>query len=267
MNTLLFIAAVLCCICAFTSEAAVKEMEKKSVLLLDGITFPKIVPNPNRDVIVLVSLKSQFGDYGTDSMRSDYFNFAFRSQTEGDSDHVIFSQVIVNGGENKALATSIGVSDDFKHPQMFIYPAGASTPIEYPTDEPFHLDRLTQFAARHSSLQFQLPGTLKKFDEIAAEFMRAEPSRQAGLLQQAEEEAEGLVEAGQSETAAYYIKVMRRILDNGFEFISKEIKRQTRIANDASKLTKAGRRNIENHLNVLNHFKALIPTVTVRDEF
>ncbi len=60
---------------------------------------------------------------------------------------------------------------------------------------------------------------------------------------------------------------MKKILEHGDGHIKAEIKRQTRLVNDASKVTKAGRRSIENHLNVLNHFAATLPASTsVRDE-
>jgi hypothetical protein len=250
------------------SAAAKDNVDKKAVLLLDAITFPKIVPNSNHDVVVLVSQKSQFGDYGTDSMRTDYFNFAYKAQTQGDAaDHVIFAQVIVNGAENRNLADEIGVGDVFSQPKMFIYPAGSKTAIQYPEHEPFHLPTLTQFTGKHSSLQFQLPGTMKQFDEIAANFVRTDATRQAALIFQAESALEELVDAGEVEAGNYYVKVMHRIQDHGLDFIDKEIKRQTRLMNDASKLTKAGARNIQHHLNVLNHFKASVPAVPIRDEF
>ena len=265
-----FIITVFCVILYIgLTHGSSKSDEKRSVLLLDAMTFPKIVPNPNRDVVVLVSLKSQFGDYGTDSIRSDYFNFAHRAQTEGDSDHVIFSQVIVNGAENKALSLKIGVGEDFLHPMMFIYPAGSETAIQYPETEPFHVSSLMQFATRHSSLQFQLPGTMKKFDEIASLFVRTNDLEyQNILILQAERLMDELIEPGENETAGYYIKIMRKIEEHGVEFLLKEIKRQQRIMNDASRLTKAGRRLIQQRLNVLHHFQAsvnTIPTTTTTD--
>jgi hypothetical protein len=252
----------------YASVAAKESLEKKSVLLLDAITFPKIVPNSNHDVVVLVAQKSQFGDYGTDSMRTDFFDFAHKAQTQGDAaDHVIFAQVVVNGAENRNLAETIGVGEDFRQPKMFIYPAGAKTAIQYPENEPFQLPALTQFTAQHSSLQFQLPGTMKVFDDIAANFVRSDATRQAALLFQAESALEELVDVGEVEAANYYVKVMRRIKEHGLEFIDKEIKRQTRLMNDASKVTKAGYRQIQHHLNVLHHFKASVPAIPVRDEF
>lgn len=242
------------------------ENERKAVLLVDAITFPKIVPNPTRDVIVLVSQKSQLGDYGTDSIRNDYFSFSHKVQTQGEADHVLFAQLIVNGAENAKLAQEIGVGDNFVHPKLFIYPAGSNTAIQYPDDQPFHLNTLTQFARQHSSLQFQLPGTMKKFDELATQFLSTDEGRQKSLLIEAERALEDLTETAQVEAAHYYVKVMTKITENGVGYLKTEIKRLKKLMGDASRMTKAGRRNIENHLNVLNHFVASVPS-TVRDEF
>jgi hypothetical protein len=69
------------------------EFETKGVVLLDSITFPKVVPSKVATV-VLVANKAEIGDYATDSMRSDYFAFSYKAQTHGNSDDVLFTQVI-----------------------------------------------------------------------------------------------------------------------------------------------------------------------------
>ena len=100
---------LLCQILAWATVFAAapkKSDEKRSVLLLDDFTFSKIVPHSNADVVVLISQKKMFGDYGTDSLRTDYLNFAFKMQTEGKAEHVLFTQVIVNGPENRGIAPS-----------------------------------------------------------------------------------------------------------------------------------------------------------------
>jgi hypothetical protein len=266
MSIIVLTGILLLCLTLGASAPAKDTM--RSVLLLDAVTFPKIVPNANHDIIVLISSKEKFGDYATDSMRTDYFNFALQSQTQGEAaDHVIFAQIIVNGAENRKLAESIGIAEDFEHPDLFIFPAGSNAAIKHPRDEPFNIAALTRFAAQHSSLKFQLPGTMKKFDEIAADFMRTDPKRQEALILQAERELEELVDGGELETAQYYLKVMRKVHDEGLEFVNKEIKRLTRLSNDASKVTKAKARLLSHHINVLHHFKASIPAVPIRDEF
>lgn len=264
--TLLFFIQALAWFAFCVSLPLKSEHEKRAVLLLDDFTFSKIVPHPNRDVVVLLAHKSQIGDYGTDSMRTDYFNFAFKMQTNGDADHVLFAQIIVNGGENRQLSEDI-VGDEFIHPKLVVFPAGSATPIAYPDDQPYHLNTLTQFVSQHTTLQFQLPGTMKLFDDLAANFLNADESRQRGFIAEAELALEGLTDTAQEETAAYYVRLMNKILENGLGYIQTEIKRHKKVlvGEGPKRLTKAGQRNFENHLNVLHHFAASAPTSS-RDE-
>jgi len=249
---------------ALCTAAPPKNDGKRSVLLLDDFTFPKIVPHSNADVVLLIAQKKMFGDYGTDSLRTDYLNFAFKMQTEGKADHVLFTQVIVNGPENRGLADEI-VGEDFIHPKMYIFPAGSAIPIPYPDDQPFHLNTLTQFVAQHTTLSFQLPGTLKVFDDFASAFVNAEDDgRRRDILAQAEA-AHELLEGPPATLAAYYIKMFRKILSEGLGYLKTEVKRKKRLMNDNTKLTKAGKRSIDHQLNVLQHFIASAP-VSARDE-
>ena len=239
------------------------EEEKKGVLLLDSTTFPKIVPNADRDVVVLVALKGQIGDYGTDSLRADFFSFSSTMQTSGTAENVLFAQIIVNGAENQLLAERIGVGADFKHPKLFVFPAGSSVPIPYPADSPFHLNTLTPFVVKHTSLSYQQSGTLRLFDDLAVKFMNGDDAVKAATLVSAEQALEDSSEEDK-ETGKYYIKVMKKITANGPSFLQTEINRQRQVLRDGTKLTKANRRNVENHVNVLFHFAA---HANSRDEF
>jgi len=268
MTILFLLVSQLLAWTAFCATGPLKnEQVKRSVLLLDDFTFPKVVPHSNQDVVVLFSSKKLFGDYGTDSIRTDYFNFAFKMQTEGQANHVLFAQVIVNGPENNDLVEQVlDEGEELTHPKLYVFPAGSATAIPYPNDLPYHLNTLTQFVSEHTTLSFQLPGTLKVFDDLATNFLNADDGRRRGIVSEAERVLEGL-DGAPAATGSYYVKLMKKILEHGDGHIKAEIKRQTRLVNDASKVTKAGRRSIENHLNVLNHFAATLPASTsVRDE-
>lgn len=85
------------------------EYETLGVLLLDSITFPKIVPNSNVNVVVCIINKGDIGNYGTDSMRADYLDFASKGTLHGNASDTLFTQIIVNGAQNRKLAERIGV--------------------------------------------------------------------------------------------------------------------------------------------------------------
>eukprot|EP00981_Chlorochromonas_danica_P005813 scaffold1192_cov179-Ochromonas_danica.AAC.8 len=204
--------------------------ESKGVVLLDAITFPKIIPPMNCDLMVLVVQKAQIGDYGTDSIRGDYFAFADFVQLKATGDEVkpvLFAQVIVNGAENAALARSLGMKDKFTHPGLFFYAKGSTTPIPYPSTEPFQSDSLLRFLNKHGDFYYKLSGTSKELDQFIEPFLQAssEKTRQNMIIHQVEEYKTTLTHKTDIEDAQYYIKIMENIQKKGIVFIGEEIKR------------------------------------------
>ena len=233
------------------------EDERKGVLLLDSTTYPKIVPHATKDIVLLVVLKSQIGDYGTDSLRADYFSFSSTMQTSDGADNLLFAQIIVNGAENRMLADRLSNGAELLHPKLYVIPAGSSKPVPYPADAPYYLNTLTPFVTKHTSLVYQLPGTMKSFDALAIQFAEGDEGVKASTLATAQSELADLTTADEKEMAAYYIKVMKKISENGALYLKTEIKRLNQLFHD-DKLTKANRRGIEHHANVLNIFAAAV---------
>jgi hypothetical protein len=123
--------------------------------------------------------------------------------------------------------------------------------IPYPSDTPFQIQELTHWVGQHSSLTYQMPGTLQAFDALAAQFLAAEGDAREAVVVQAQEQLENEQDEGSKAAAEYYVKVMAKVSANGFKWVTNEAQRQTRLLDDASKLTKAGRRKIEHQLNIL----------------
>ena len=241
------------------------EHEAKGVVLLDAFTFPKLVPSESFDLVVLVCNKAQIGDYGTDSIRGDFFVFASQvnTQSQGDSSHVLMAQILVNGGDNLKLAESLGAESGFQHPFMVVIPAGTSKPLRYPSNQPFTMRELTNFVSRHTSLYYQMPGTLKVFDKLAEDFLvESNTHYRSTILSDAEKELEKLTETGEIEVGEYYIKVMKKVLEKGDEHLQADIARLQNILDDASKVSKTKRRQLERHLNVLHHFLGFVQKKT-----
>jgi hypothetical protein len=63
--------------------------ESMGVVLLDSITFPKVVPSTKYAVVVIVCNKREIGEYATDSIRSDFFDFAMKGDFEGNYDGIV----------------------------------------------------------------------------------------------------------------------------------------------------------------------------------
>lgn len=253
-SLLLIISLLLVAFSAFNAQIPLKDKnEHKGVLLLDSLTFPKIVPSEKHDVVVLICNKAKIGDYGTDSIRSDYFSFAGKASVGGEADNVLFTQIIVNGGENKALAARIGMEKNFEHPRMFVYPAGSDNAIIYPESEPFQTRALSQFLGRHSSLYMKISGTLRMFDDLAVKFMESPEDMKSSVIEEAQTLSDNSSE-DERPIAEYYIKVMSKIADQGVSYLENEIKRIKTILADKSKTSQAKRKMFNKNLNVLYHF-------------
>lgn len=235
--------------------------ETKGVLLLDSITFPKLVPNMERDVVILVCKKGSIGDYGTDSIRTDFFSLVNKIEKMENSgtENILFAQLIVNGGENLRIAETIGVAKDFVHPKLFVIPSGQADAIPYPDDEPFQPRYLLRFIALHAHLTYSMPGTLQALDDAAAEIMTNldDDFIKRKAVEKAEAAVADLEEDSDKATAKLYLKVMRKVLDRGIYYLDEEIARQNRLlSKDSNKLSRASRRHVEHKLNVLHHFAA-----------
>lgn len=233
--------------------------ETKGVLLVDAITMPKLIPSSNCDTLLLIAQKSQIGDYGTDSIRADYFAFADFIQLKAEGEGVkpvLFTQLIVNGAENLGYSKSLGMKDGFKHPKLFLIPKGSDQPIPYPSTEPYQKNNLVRFLNQHTDFYYKVPGTSKSFDQQAAAFVKASAEQRPALVAAAKEVARTLTNPVDMEEADYYIKTMEKVLDKGDAFINSEFARLNHIL-DTSKLSKASRVNIKNHVNVLKSFGAV----------
>jgi hypothetical protein len=237
--------------------------ETKGVLLVDGITFPKLIPSLQFVTLILVVQKKQIGDYGTDSIRADYFEFAnfvqLKVEVDEETTPILFTQLIVNGAENSGVAKGLGLKEDFVHPVLFALPKGVSIAdaIPYPASEPFHRTSMLQFLSQHTEFYFKIPGTLKAFDKLAREFIQtADPVQRSALLDATKNELDTLSAESNTgkEDAKYYIKVMGKIFDKGDNFVQDEIVRLEAILQN-TKMTASSRKNMKNHVNVLKIFR------------
>ena len=91
----------------FFADAKLKwknENEANGILLLDSVTFPKIVPNEKYSVFVGFFKKASIGkDDFSDQIRDEFLNFAVEGARKGDMDGIICAQVIVNGWSTQML--------------------------------------------------------------------------------------------------------------------------------------------------------------------
>lgn len=199
-----------------------------------------------------MSNKNQIGQYATDSMREDYMGLVTRGTFQGNSDEVLFAQILVNGAQNKKLAEKMGIPSGFIHPRLVLYKPGSATPILYPESGAFNDVAITQFISKHTNFYFGIPGLIQAFDNVTKDFMAAHATELESIMEHAKELA-AKVEANSAEFAAHYLKVMEKVKESGKEFIATEIKRLEGIMASTS-ISDKKKRELTPKLNIVKHF-------------
>lgn len=229
------------------------------VVLLDSITFSKIIPSSKYAVAVLVCNKREIGEYATDSIRSDYFDFARKGDFEGNAEeNVLFAQVIVNGAHNMKLAETIGVPKGFQHPQLFLYKPNSETPIPYPQKDPFQATALTSFLSKHTSFFYGIPGLVAVFEKYSDVFVLSSDFEKEDMLREAENSINTILNDNNNvkdkENGKYYIKIMKNIIKTGNKYVLEEMKRLQKII-DSEKVSAAKKVDVQRRLNILTQFE------------
>jgi len=243
------------------------EKESLGVVLLDGITFHKVVPSPTLSVLVLVSHAGSFGDYGTDSIRADFMSFAEKGELQGKSESILFAQIVVepfineDGSSSKSLsATEVIARDvfslgkDFKHPRLFLFKPDSKSPIAYSQKGAFNNIALTRWLSKQSDFYLDTPGTIHAYDKLVPDFFIA--MSEGSGIDQILEQAEALVpkvELKDKDNCQYYLKVMKTILAKGVGFVKSEIKRLEDIVSSEN-LSNSKKIVMQRRINILHVF-------------
>lgn len=254
---LFFALCLFCLLCLGLGRLKGKsDKEQIGVVLLDAVTFSKVVPQSSRSVLLLISTAGSDGDYGSDSIRQDFLSFAEKSQLHGSSDAVLFAQVVVSEEEpeNMRLAIEHGMQPDFIHPAIFFYAEGATSPVQYPAKNQVNHITLARWLSKQVE-QYFLPtaGLIESFGPLVAKFMRtADKEQHRALIEQASALAP-TVELKDKENAKTYIKFMQRIADRGAGFVQAEIQRlEDLITSD--RISKPNQILLQRKVNILHTF-------------
>jgi len=243
----------------FVTESKLKgknEKEEIGVALLDAVTFPKIVPHQTLSVLLLVHNSVSDGDYGSDSIRQDFYSFAEKSQLHGASDMVLYAQLLVTDNEpaNLNLALSLGLASDFVHPRILFFRAGEAKPIEYPTKLQVNHVALSRWLAKQVDDYF-LPttGLIQSFAPLVVRFMKSrDRDQQTAIIAEATTLAPS-VELKDKENAKTYIKYMERVMERGSSYIRSEIQRLDDLI-EGDKISKSNQILLQRKLNILHAF-------------
>jgi len=252
LNVFLAVLSLLS-ILSTTTFAKIKgknEFESLGVVLLDAITFPKVVPHPKLNVLVMVCNKGEIGNYMSDSLRADFLNFAQKGELQGNTETVIFAQVIVNGAQNAKLAERIGVKGELVTPKSFLYKPGDSRSIPY--TGAYNMVALTRWLSKHTDFFYGTPGTIESFDKLAERFVFADPSEYDAIIAEAEAMRPS-VELKDKKNAVFYINYMEKIKEKGIPFILAEIERVENIL-ESEKLSDGKKLEMQKKINIIHQF-------------
>ena len=121
----------------------------------------------------------------------------------------------------------------------------------------FKKDDMMRFVRQTSGQWIGLPGCLEVFDSLAKQFVAAKqsPSDRKVILRQAEDAWDNVSLASERKSAEVYVKVMRKLIEKGDDFLKSE---QTRVEGlRQGKLSQDKKDDMERRLNILQSFQPL----------
>jgi len=121
----------------------------------------------------------------------------------------------------------------------------------------FKKDDMMRFVRQTSGQWIGLPGCLEVFDSLSKQFVAAKqsPSDRKVILRQAEDAWDKVSLASERKSAEVYVKVMRKLIEKGDDFLKSE---QARIEGlRQGKLSQDKKDDMERRLNILQSFQPL----------
>lgn len=118
----------------------------------------------------------------------------------------------------------------------------------------FKVEALQRFISSNSGLWIGLPGCLEAFDALAQRFTAtSNVSDRKEILRQSENEWDKVTLNSERKSAEVYVKVMRKIVEKGDEFLGSELSRVETLMKGS--LAKEKKEEMERRLNILSSFQ------------
>lgn len=226
------------------------ENEANGILLLDSVSFPKIVPSEKYSVFVGFFQKATIGkDDFSDQIRDEFLNFAVEGGRKGDMDGIICAQVIVNGAQNKRLAEMYMIKE---FPILLLFRPNTSIPIPYNEAET-NFALLSQFVETLTDYYVTAPGNIESLDKLAQKFSKAVGSNEREEIIKQAESLINDMDISLHDDAEYYVKIMKKIMSVGGIYVDNETKRVLSII-DSNKVSATKKEELKRKVNILVHF-------------
>lgn len=234
----------------------------KGVLNLDSWTFDKVVDG-SRNVLVMFDKEYPYGDY-VDRFKE----FASKVGEMGvQSQDLIIAQV---GKTDYGDIKNIDLHERFHveekdFPVFKLFKKGNTEASSWDVEkEEITLESLSHFVQSSANVWIGLPGCIKEFNDVAKIFMSttSEEERANILDEKSRYLAEEADETNKDSVKAY-VRVMKKILEKGEEFIKTEKARIKKLQN--GKITEKKKELFQRRLNVLGAFE-IQKTEKVKEE-
>mmetsp|Transcript_14571 Transcript_14571/g.41636 ORF Transcript_14571/g.41636 Transcript_14571/m.41636 type:complete len:256 (+) Transcript_14571:96-863(+) len=135
-------------------------------------------------------------------------------------------------------------------PRFRYFPANGGEDFDY-TDV-VTVDAITLFLKTHANVYFGMKGTLRNFDQYAAEFVRGDDSGKVATLATARGESSIAPDANM-DAARHYVRIMERTQEKGADWPQKEYDRLKEIIN-GGKMSRDKRADLQLKMNRLSSF-------------
>jgi hypothetical protein len=201
-----------------------------------------------------IANKFHVGKELTDQIRQEYFDFAEKC-VEDIVPEVMFTQMLVNGGENSAIAGRIGVDDPytFENPYLFLYKKGATKPIKFPASAAFDYKGIASFVSQNTGLSFEPPGLTAELEAYISRFASTkELSGKIELMKEIKEYYAGSTDA----VLGSYLKIMDKMVESD-DYLKTEAARVGGLLSGA-KLQPQKKLDLQTKSVILRYFQKLL---------
>ena len=183
--------------------------------------------------------------------------------------------------ENVNIAERYNIVKE-EYPVMLLFTEGKTEPIRYQVlnrkivkqcinindmylisvQGEFKLDMMQRFVSSTSGLWIGLPGCLEVFDGLANRFVASKnPSDRKEILRHSEDEWDKVSLGSERKSAEVYVKVMRKMLEKGDDFLQLELSRVDTLRK--GKLAKEKKEEMDRRLNILQSFQPKSPASNI----
>lgn len=242
------------------SGARRDEYKTFGTVLLDSLTFPKIVPSERNWVLTMVSNKGGIGQQSTDGVRDAYLAAAESLAPFVSRDSILFTQVIVNGAQNRRLAGRIGCPEDFAYPKFFLFApqSNASVPFSLEDSQTTSFVHVQRWIHRETGIYLGAAGTVDALDQIVDRFRSGDAAAREAALAEMRVAVAKLVKAPPASASAstdavqQYLKTMEKAAADP-AFAATEIARLEAIL-QSDKVSSARKQEFFERANVIKRF-------------